>query len=191
MAVSEQEKKLRNKVVATALKMLREHADLSQPELAAEIAVGTDPISVSRWERGVAMPHPGTRERLAEIAVKHGRKDLAAAFADPTTNWRATVANSNRMIDELLIALELAAINLHILQGPLDDGVGNSQDADLWDIAEHIQYRLFLRHQKGKDILLLNDAQKDWWYGYLKEMGADKPGKRRARRTEKKTKTTR
>lgn len=172
-------------MIASALKMLRDEASLSQPALAAKIAVGTDPISVSRWERGVAMPHPDTRKRLAEISLEYGRKDLADAFADPAGNWRAALAN-NRMLDELLVLLEIAAINLHILQTEPDYGEYEIENEALWGIARMIQGRLLERHGKGQEILLINDAQRDWWFTLLEEMGAVRPGKRFAQRIEKK-----
>jgi transcriptional regulator with XRE-family HTH domain len=47
----------------TRLRSLRERAGVSQIELAAKI--GTDPDTLSRWERGLAEPPMTMREQIA------------------------------------------------------------------------------------------------------------------------------
>jgi 8-oxo-dGTP pyrophosphatase MutT (NUDIX family) len=55
-----------------AIRSLRERRGWTQAELAHEL--GTDPVTVSRWERGVSRPRRSANIRLAEIARRSARR---------------------------------------------------------------------------------------------------------------------
>lgn len=50
---------------AGEIRALRRRTGWTQAELAARL--GTDAVTVSRWERGVSRPRPSARARLAEL----------------------------------------------------------------------------------------------------------------------------
>src|SRR4249919_753775 len=54
------------------LKQAREEHGWSQKDVAEKI--GTDPKTVSRWERGVAYPSPYFRQKLSELFKKSLRE---------------------------------------------------------------------------------------------------------------------
>ncbi|HEX9711526.1 MAG TPA: helix-turn-helix transcriptional regulator [Actinomycetota bacterium] len=58
-----------------AIRALRRSRGWTQVELAARM--GTDAVTVSRWERGVSSPRPSAQTRLQELAALVPR-DLAA-----------------------------------------------------------------------------------------------------------------
>lgn len=51
-----------------AIRTLRRRKHWTQAELAARL--GTDPVTVSRWERGVSHPRPSARARLRELSTE-------------------------------------------------------------------------------------------------------------------------
>jgi transcriptional regulator with XRE-family HTH domain len=53
-------------VMENEIRALRRRKGWTQAELASRL--GTDPVTVSRWERGVSHPRPSARVRLLELS---------------------------------------------------------------------------------------------------------------------------
>jgi transcriptional regulator with XRE-family HTH domain len=69
-----------------AIRWLRARRGWTQARLAKEM--GTDPVTVSRWERGVSRPRPGARKRLTELGVDPGPRSTVKPREDPTVRIR-------------------------------------------------------------------------------------------------------
>jgi hypothetical protein len=71
--------------VGAAVLRLRDegHLAITQVGLAEILGPPTSAITVSRWERGLALPYPKTRAKLADIAMRHGWWDIASALDVP------------------------------------------------------------------------------------------------------------
>jgi transcriptional regulator with XRE-family HTH domain len=65
---------------------LRNQLGWTQAELAREL--GTDAVTVSRWERGVSAPRPAARKRLSRLLVTAGPRSQIDFVEDPTTRVR-------------------------------------------------------------------------------------------------------
>jgi hypothetical protein len=183
MALTDDEKVIRKIVCGKAIRMLREHWNISQQGLANMLGEDTDFVSVSRWERGVALPHPGKRNMMAEIARKGKRSDLEAIFRDPVQNWKATL-EGNGYVADLITLLEICAINEHLTS--VEKGGDDEWYVVLSQTASLIRDRLVKRVQAGGKIRLLTDEQRHLWFGMLEELGVIKQGKQNGRRKEKK-----
>jgi transcriptional regulator with XRE-family HTH domain len=181
MALSDDEKVIRRRVIGTAIRLLREHLSLSQPGLARMLGDDTDPVSVSRWERGIAMPHPDKRETLAGIARKNKRSDLEATFLDPVQNWKATL-NDNGYVADLITLLEICAINENLISS--EKAGGDEWYVVLAEVAAQIRDRLVRRVRQGGTVRLLTDAQRHLWFGMLDELGINKPRRHRGKKRE-------
>ena len=187
MALSDDEKLVRRKVLGKATRLLRDHLGLAQPKFAALLGADTDSMSVSRWERAVATPHPSKRERLAEIARKNGRLDLEAAFLDPVKNWKATLPGNPAYVSNLITLLEICAINQSVA------GLDNDED-DFWyqaldQMAGLVKDRLVKQVKEGGTVLLLNDAQRNYWFSMLEELGISGSKRRHGEKCKKNKKT--
>lgn len=67
-----------------AVKRLRASRKWTQAELAR--VLGTDPVTVSRWERGVSHPRPSLSRKLAQLLPPPKPRQWFAA--DPETRLR-------------------------------------------------------------------------------------------------------
>lgn len=68
------------------IRSLRSARGWTQQDLADEL--GTDAVTISRWERGVTHPRTGVRVRLARLIVETGPRGCATLVEDPTTRIR-------------------------------------------------------------------------------------------------------
>jgi transcriptional regulator with XRE-family HTH domain len=187
MALSDDEKVVRRKVVGSAVRLLRDHLDMSQSQFARELAESADTMAVSRWERGVVLPHPETREKLAAMARKSGRRDLEAAFLDPVENWKSTLPGNATYVSDLITLLEICAINQHVA------GLTDPED-EVWyvaldQMAALVRDRLVKRVKEGATVLLVNDTQRHYWFGMLEELGISNQKRRHGKRNETGKKT--
>jgi DNA-binding XRE family transcriptional regulator len=87
-----------------ALRQLRRRLGVSQPRLADMIGGRTNFVSVSRWERGKIAPNPWRCNKLAEIAAKAGRTDIAGVFKLGLDKWYAVVHD-----DDMMTMLQIGA----------------------------------------------------------------------------------
>jgi transcriptional regulator with XRE-family HTH domain len=74
------------KLDGSSIKRLRQQKRWTQARLAAWL--GTDPVTVSRWERGVSEPRSSARKRLLELVPFPERRRRVRFAADPTTRLR-------------------------------------------------------------------------------------------------------
>jgi transcriptional regulator with XRE-family HTH domain len=184
MALTDDEKEVRKKVIGMAVRLLRDHLGLSQAQFARLLDEQADPMGVSKWERATVTPHPETREKLADIARKNDRPDLEAAFRDPVMNWKGTLPGNARYVSDLITLLEICAINQHI--AGLDD-----REDDFWyqaldQMAALVRDRIVEKARKGVRPLLVNDAQRQYWFSLMEELGiaGSKGGQRTGKRHE-------
>jgi transcriptional regulator with XRE-family HTH domain len=174
MPLSDDEKLIRKKVVGSAVQLLRHHMGISQLEL-GRLVHDTDPMNVSKWERGVVVPHPHKRDRLAEIARKNGRRDLEDAFINPVENWKVMLPGNLNYVGNLITLLEICTVNEHIAS--LRPNSDDLYYVTLNDIAGMIKDRLIERAKRGEPVVLLNDRQRHFWFETLKERGIYGPKK--------------
>lgn len=70
------------------IRRLRRRRGWTQADLARRL--GTDPVTVSRWERGVSRPRPSALKRLAELFGIGERPSGKTRFAaEPEVRLRA------------------------------------------------------------------------------------------------------
>src|SRR6266704_2427955 len=79
------------------LRRERELRAWSQAKVAEE--VGTDPATVSRWERGLSFPYPYFRERLCALFQKNA-EDLGLVQGLDEQNVRATLSPNSLYLYE-------------------------------------------------------------------------------------------
>ena len=68
------------------LRALREARRWTQADLAR--LLGTDTVTVSRWERGVSHPRPAARRRLCSLGLPCGPRGSAGFVEDPAVRIR-------------------------------------------------------------------------------------------------------
>jgi ribosome-binding protein aMBF1 (putative translation factor) len=155
----------RRKVVGRTIRELRGalgvDKPISQHELAARIHKDVEGSSVSRWERGVIMPHALTRRKLARLAETCGRSDLANAFLRPG-DWRAAFRQNLPLEAEFLTLLEVCALNGEALESEENWGIATAMD-DLRLKAYELLDLLLAAESSGENILLADDAHRLVW----------------------------
>ena len=75
-----------DEVTPVDVRKIRASRTWTQEELAAEL--GTDAVTVSRWERGVSEPRPAARQRLIELIIGSGPHGQTAIVEDATERIR-------------------------------------------------------------------------------------------------------
>jgi hypothetical protein len=161
MALTEDEKTLRRKVVGCAVRRLREYMGISQTELGRRIdgAAGTgrrattDGGSVCRWEKGEILPNEWKRRELIRMAEKCDRNDLAALLDDPLQNWRAML--DKRSLDFLTL-LEICMLNQDVLDRTFYEGA-------LTAMADQVLAQLMQHFTPERRPVLLDDHQRALW----------------------------
>ncbi len=73
-------------IVAEEIRRLRSARGWTQEDLAREI--GTDAVTVSRWERLVSRPRPGALRRLIALLLEDGPSSRVSFSEDPTERLR-------------------------------------------------------------------------------------------------------
>jgi transcriptional regulator with XRE-family HTH domain len=68
-------------VSANEIRWIRSWRGWTQRDLADEI--GTDAVTISRWERGVTHPRPAVTRRLSELIVQAGPQGHTRFVEDP------------------------------------------------------------------------------------------------------------
>ena len=98
MASSERhDETLRRETIAMAIRQLRKRLGVCQREFADLIGEPTDSMAVSRWERAKGVPNDWRRNKLAEIAEKAGRADMAGVFKLGLDKWDAVEHDDDMM----------------------------------------------------------------------------------------------
>jgi hypothetical protein len=173
MPLSGDQKMLRRKIVADAVRRLRTHLGVTQNELgrmidtagAAERRATTDGGSVHRWETGDTLPNEWKRRELIRLAQKAGRHDLAALIEEPIRNWRQAVRAKDDALFRLLTIIEICALN--------DDDVGRfdeETEQHMLELAIHMK-----RHAPERPPILPEDYHRQVWLemdDYLEERRA-------------------
>jgi transcriptional regulator with XRE-family HTH domain len=77
------------------IRALRKAKGWTQAELATRL--GTDHVTVSRWERGVSVPRPGVQRRLRELLGHRRPARIHAPVHDPEQRLR----DLDRFVNEL------------------------------------------------------------------------------------------
>jgi hypothetical protein len=160
MPLTPDEKMLRKRLVGDAIRRLREHLGISQTALgrmideaaSADRHATTDGGAVWGWEHGDNLPIEWKRRELVRIAIKNGRRDLAAIIEDPIRNWRMDLMAKNRSLFEAITLLEICAINQV-------DGTGPK----LTDQAYEARYWLMERFTSEHPPVLFDDFQRELW----------------------------
>jgi len=98
--------------VATRLRTARRGAGLTQKQLAQ--ALGVEPITVSRWERGVTTPSLPRLRRIAELTETTTSDlvrapDAMSAHAVELAALREELAETRELVDRVARALERLA----------------------------------------------------------------------------------
>ena len=98
--------------VGGQLRIARRSAGLTQKQLAA--ALGVEPITVSRWERGVTTPSLPRLRRIAEVTETTvsdlvRAPDAASAHAVELAALREELAETRELVDRVARALERLA----------------------------------------------------------------------------------
>ena len=83
---------------AAEVRKIREARAWTQRDLAREL--GTDAVTVSRWERGVAHPRSAVRRHLAQLIIEAGPRVHTPFVEDPTTRIRR-IESALRQMKEL------------------------------------------------------------------------------------------
>ena len=99
-------------LTSEAIRSLRKRRGWTQAELAHEL--GTDPVTVSRWERGVSRPRRSANIRLAEIARRSARR-----FATFPVGVAMVVVNRR---SEVLLLEDPDTGLLEVPSGAVEDG---------------------------------------------------------------------
>ena len=73
-------------VSSADIRSLRSHLGWTQARLAREI--GTDAVTVSRWERGKSRPRPSALKRLTELGLVDAPKSKVRFLEDPAKRIR-------------------------------------------------------------------------------------------------------
>jgi hypothetical protein len=173
---------LRREVLGKVVRDLRDHLKKSQDEFADLIGGKTNFVHVSRWERAKFAPTEWRCRKLAEIADKAGRPDLAGVFRFGPDQWSFPVLNSDR--DRTLVLLQIGATTL------LDPGVKGYRFDEIFstilnNAASGIEDYLIKRFlYKGIPPVLSNGRQCKLWFAIVAEFkamdeylrGTGKPG---------------
>ena len=98
--------------VGGRLRIARRSAGLTQKQLAE--ALGVEPITVSRWERGVTTPSLPRLRRIAEVTETTvsdlvRAPDAASAHAVELAALREELAETRELVDRVARALERLA----------------------------------------------------------------------------------
>jgi transcriptional regulator with XRE-family HTH domain len=176
----------RKTALMLATRELRRQLNFSQEEIAEKVGVTVG--TYSKWERGVMMPGPSQRERLADIAKGHGLPRAVRAFYDkpePRFIEEAFKSWGLGSIVELLDVCKLVVFNWFSL-----DDEGEEQIATVREIRR-MMYGCAERLVKqaratGAPPLLIGDEQYELWERLMERYGGAtatplrrKPKKRR------------
>ncbi len=172
MPLTQDEKRLRKKLVGDAVRRLREHLGVTQVVLGRMIdeAAGagrratTDGGAVWGWEKGENLPHEWKRRTLIRIAEKHGRRDLADLLGDPVRNWRALLRDKDKALFESITLLEICALNQEVLGGD------NVYRYALSEMTALIRDELRKRFTPERPPTLMDDYQREFWRAMTDEI---------------------
>jgi transcriptional regulator with XRE-family HTH domain len=133
---------------------------MSQAEFGDLGGLDADLMTVSRWERGVAIPHPDRLKKLAAIARRNECEDLVPVFDDELAGyWKSLIGREYPQIARLITLLEISVINANI--------DSNSPVAHETLIALEAIAQKFIRHlikeRKGDAVLLYDALQHAAW----------------------------
>jgi transcriptional regulator with XRE-family HTH domain len=155
-------------IIGKAIMFLRQNAlGVSQAGLGE--LMGVNPGTVSRWERGLLLPHTGVIHKFHALACKYNQNALAAVFSEPIANWRELCAAENLFDLRLVMLLEILLLN-----EPFDpDEPGGSPEYCLaFQTMKEAIYAAYaaLRANNG-DVMLATPAHAELWEGLGKHEG--------------------
>jgi transcriptional regulator with XRE-family HTH domain len=157
VAITNQQRVLRKKVIAAAIRQLRADLGLTQLGLAQKLGHKAEPGMVSRWERGTLTPHPVYLEELKKLARRKGKEQLVTMLNDPLPNWRMIFAVNEELLSQFLTELETVVLSVWLYESPeLNLDRLRRETFDL-------QARLVEKYRAGDEIVLWTDEQRDAW----------------------------
>jgi transcriptional regulator with XRE-family HTH domain len=164
VAIKKEQRPLRKKLLASAIRELRARLEWTQLSLA--IALKVEPGMVSRWERGTLSPHRSYLARLKKLAEKQGLDQLVQILNDPIPNWKSALALEQPLLADLITRLEIVAMNGSMFEDE------DSDDHNLRRVVAHIEGKLVGRYTAGEEIFFWTDAQREMWLKVLAEHAA-------------------
>jgi hypothetical protein len=133
---------------------------MSQGDFGRQGGLNADLMTVSRWERGVAIPHSDRLKQLAAIARRNECEDLVAAFDDELAGyWKSLIGREFPQIGRLITLLEISVINANIdSDSPLAHETLTALEAIAQKFIGHL-----IRERKSDAPLLYDSLQHAAW----------------------------
>lgn len=164
--------------VPNAAKQLRDRlGKISQARLAEMVGPEVSAITVSRWERGVLMPYPKNRQKLADIALENDWWDIVAGLdvEVPFDEWMSALKSN--LPNEYARWMTLTMCGLYgFLFEPDDPENPTKQEVEIarkhtamLKIADELLDRLAEMHQGGTEVIAPppNEYFRRFWFEFL------------------------